>query len=134
MLKDHFEMALYRADPYYTIPYMMHLLYRTVPYFKQNQCVILARIKANRLSTIRYGAVTYGTTAVCGGVLYRTVQTARATILCGGYWPQAHAPCRYHIIMFARWRQDLAKYWLISLVFNSCTWCVTIDMATRVRA
>ncbi len=27
--EDHYEMALYRTDPYHTMPYMMHVVYRT---------------------------------------------------------------------------------------------------------
>jgi hypothetical protein len=133
VIKDHFEMALYRTDPYHTIPYRMHV-YRTVPYLNPIECVIFARVMANQLSTVRYGTLPYGTAGVCGGVLYRTVQTARANILCGGSWPQAYAQFRYHIIMSARWRHDFAKYWLISLVINSYTWRVALDMATWLRA
>ncbi len=125
-------MALYRTDPYHTIPYKMHV-YRTVPYLNQNQYVIFARIMANHLSTARYGTVPYGTADVCGGVLYHTVQSARAHILCGGSRPQAHAPFWYMIIMYAMWRHAFAKCWLISLDVSSCTWRVTIDMAIGVR-
>jgi len=57
---------------------------------------------ANQLSTVRYGRVPYGTAGVCGGVLYRTLQTARANIFCGGSWLQAHARLRYQIIMYAK--------------------------------
>ena len=103
VLKDHFEMALYRIDPYHTIAYRMHV-YRTVrnrAVLKSNQYVIFARIMAKHLST--YRAVRYSTVRHRGRYVEArcTVRdkTARANFFCGGSRSQAHAQFRYQIIL-----------------------------------
>jgi hypothetical protein len=98
-LKNNFEMALYRTDPYHAIPCIMHV-YRTVPYRNQNQYGIFARIMAKQLLTLWYDTVPYGTGAgrMWGHVVpYGTC--ARVDIFCGGSWSQAHAQFRHQIIL-----------------------------------
>ncbi len=114
----------------------MHV-YRTVRYrtVLKSKPIRHLREDHGEINYLPYGAVHYSTAplAVCGGALYRTGQTARANILCGGSRSQAHAKFRYHIIQHVG-DKNFAKYWLISLVAKSCSMRVTIDMATRVRA
>ncbi len=63
MLKDHFEIALYRTDPYHTIPYMMHV-YRTVRYrtVLKSKPIRHLREDHGEIAIYRtYGVVQYGT-------------------------------------------------------------------------
>ena len=98
-------MAPYRTNPYHIILYMMHV-YRTVPcgaVLKSKPIRHLredhggtAIYRTRRNSTVPYRTASW---AVCGGALYRTGQTARANIFCGGSRSQAHAQFRYQIIL-----------------------------------
>ena len=75
--------------------YKMHV-YRTVRYRTVLKSQPIRHLREDHGETAIYRTAPR---AVCGGALYRTGQTARANILCGGFRSQAHAHFRYQIIL-----------------------------------